>query len=173
VDRILSPRLLSDVTAERLSYFESKLREAKLHDATIAGNLAHLRAILSWAVTVGILRAVPKLKMPTRNLGGKLMRGRPVMGEEFDRMIAKVSMVRTRDAGRWERYLRGLWLSGLRLEESLSLTWDGDGAFTVDLTGRYPRFRIYAEGEKGHKDPFVAYDAGLRPMAAGDARGPA
>src|ERR1700733_5492693 len=27
VDRILSPRLLSDVTAERLSYFESKLRE--------------------------------------------------------------------------------------------------------------------------------------------------
>jgi integrase len=53
---------------------------------------------------------------------------------------------------RWERYLWGLWYSGLRLEESLVLTWDQDGAFTVDLSGKFPRFRIYAEAEKGHQD---------------------
>ncbi len=51
-----------------------------------------------------------------------------------------------------ERYPRGLWLSGLRLEESLRLTWDGDGVFTVDLSGKYPRLRIYAEAKKGHQD---------------------
>src|SRR6516225_8988473 len=53
---------------------------------------------------------------------------------------------------RWRRYLRGLWLSGLRLEESLMLTWDAEGAFVVDLSGKFPRFRIYAEAEKGHQD---------------------
>ena len=152
VERILSPRRLSDLTADRLSYFQSKLREAGLKDSTIAGHLAHLRSILSWAVDVGMLRAVPKFQMPTRNLGGKLMRGRPISGEEFDRMINKVEKQRPGDANRWEQYLRGLWLSGLRLEESLVLTWDGDSAIRVDLGGRFPRFRIYAEAEKGHKD---------------------
>jgi integrase len=80
------------------------------------------------------------------------MRGRPITAEEFDRMIAKVKAVREADADRWERYLTGLWLSGLRLEESLRLTWDADGVFTVDLSGKFPRFRIYAEAEKGHQD---------------------
>ena len=101
-----------------------------MKDSTIAGLLAHLRSILSWAVTVGMLRAVPKVKMPTRNLGGKLMRGRPVTAEEFDRMIDKVAVVRHGNADRWEHYLRGLWLSGLRLEESLRLTWDPDGVLS-------------------------------------------
>ena len=114
IERILSPRRISDLTAERLSYFESKLREAGLKDSTIAGQLAHLKSILSWAVSLGMLRAVPKVNMPTRNIGGKLMRGRPVTAEEFDRMIAKVPAVRPNDADRWEHYLRGLWLSGLR-----------------------------------------------------------
>ena len=94
IEKILSPQRLSDLTAERLSYFESKLREDELKDATIAGHLAHLRSVLSWAVTMGMLRAVPKIRMPKRNLGGKLMRGRPVTAEEFDRMIAKVKTVR-------------------------------------------------------------------------------
>jgi hypothetical protein len=42
--------------------------------------------------------------------------------------------------------------SGLRLDESLQLSWDADASFAVDLTGRHPRFRIYAEAEKGRQD---------------------
>jgi len=165
VEAILSPRKLADLTAERLSYLQAELRKDRvtgvgekkrtipgLKDSTIAGQLAHLRSILSWAVNVGMLRAVPKINKPTRNLGGKMMRGRPVTGEEFDRMLAKVETVRPIDHLRWQRYLRGLWLSGLRLEESLALSWDGDAPFLVDLSGKYPRFRIYAEAEKGHKN---------------------
>jgi integrase len=152
VEEILSPGRLSDLTAERLSYFQSKLREKGLKDSTIAGNLMHLRSVLSWAVNVGMLRAVPKMQMPTRNIGSKLMRGRPITAEEFDRLLAKVEKRRPADAERWRRYLWGLWLSGLRLEESLALTWDPDGAFRIDLSGRFPRFRIYAEAEKGHRD---------------------
>ena len=33
--------------------------------------------------------------------------------------------------------------------------------FSVDLTGKYPRFRIYAEAEKGHQDRLLPMTAGL------------
>ena len=83
------------------------------------------------------------------------MRGRPITAEEFERMLAATPKVRPQDAATWKQYLRGLWLSGLRLEESLVLSWDDDSPFAVDLSGRHPRFRIYAEAEKGHEDRFL------------------
>ena len=46
----------------------------------------------------------------------------------------------------------GLVAVWIALEESLKLTWDGDGAFTIDLSGKYPQFRIYAEAETSHMD---------------------
>ena len=92
------------------------------------------------------------MHMPTRAKGQSMMRGRPVTGEEFDRMLAKVPHVRKHDPGVWRRYITGLWLSGLRLEESVVLSWDADEPFTVDLSGKHPRFRIYAEAEKGNRD---------------------
>ncbi len=52
----------------------------------------------------------------------------------------------------WERYLRGLWLSGLRLAESLELTWDDDSKLSVDWTDRRPMLRIPGELEKGNED---------------------
>lgn len=49
-----------------------------------------------------------------------------------------------------EFYLKGLWLSGLRLSESLLLEWDdAPGALVVDFSGRRPMLRIPAESEKG------------------------
>ena len=52
-------------------------------------------------------------------------------------------------------YLRGLWLSGLRLAESLELHWDRDGKLCIDLTGKRAMLRIPAELEKGHKDQML------------------
>jgi integrase len=53
----------------------------------------------------------------------------------------------------WKYYLRGLWWSGLRLSESLTLRWDSEPhAIVVDFTGRRPMLRIPAEAEKGGKD---------------------
>ena len=43
-------------------------------------------------------------------------------------------------------------LSGLRLSASVGPSWDDDAAFAIDLSGRFPRFRIYAEAEKGNRD---------------------
>ena len=85
------------------------------------------------------------------------MKGRPIAGEEFDRMLARVESVVGKDAAdSWKHFLRGLWLSGLRLGESLNLWWDRDDRLSVDLSGRYPMLRIKAEAEKGFKDRLLA-----------------
>ena len=38
------------------------------------------------------------------------------------------------------------------MEESVDPSWDDDAAFAVDLSGRFPRFRIYAKAEKGNRE---------------------
>ena len=127
--------------------------KAALNDITIASVLRHLRPALTWAVSMGMLRSVPAMHPPKKSKGQTLMRGRPITAEEFDRMIAVVPKVRPDDSAAWVHYLTGLWLSGLRLEESLALSWDQDEPFLIDLSGKRPAFqRIYAEAQKARRD---------------------
>ena len=81
-----------------------------------------------------------------------MMRGRPITMEEYERLLLAVPKVRPHDTAVWQRYLTGLWLSGLRLEESTVFSWDLHAPLSVDLSGRHPRFRILAEAEKGRQD---------------------
>jgi integrase len=127
---------------------------AYLSEATIARHLRGLRVVTRWANREGLLPVLPKFAMPPRAKGSKTMRGRAMTGEEFDRMIKVVAKVVENTAAKsWEFYLNGLWTSGLRLSESLTLRWDdAPGAIVVDLSGRHPMFRIPAEAEKGNQD---------------------
>jgi integrase len=52
----------------------------------------------------------------------------------------------------WQFYLTGLWLSGLRLTESLELFWDREDRLCIELKTRRPMLRISAEWEKGNRD---------------------
>lgn len=124
----------------------------KVKETSIASYLRHIKAALNWAVSLGLIPAAPKIHMPKRGKGQNVMRGRPITTEEYERMLKVVSKVRPKDAGGWQSYLQGLWLSGPRLEESLVLSWDLDAPISVDLSGRHPRLRIYAEAEKGHRN---------------------
>lgn len=180
IEKILCPKRLADLNAGRLSHYASKLREDGRTEQTIKGNLAHLRAALSWAVRMGLLAKAPTVQMPKRAKGQKMMKGRPITGEEFDRMLAKLPDVvaverklptkhkpkpltpaeqAAKDAAlkalvaSWEHYLRGLWHSGLRLGESLELYWDRDDKLCVDLDAKpHPMLRIPAALEKGNQD---------------------
>jgi integrase len=152
LERVIGPEKLLAVNTTTLSRFQAKLRQEGMKDTTLATHLRHLHAGLSWAVSMGMLPKVPDFHMPKRAKGRTLMRGRPITTEEFERILAKVPDVRPKDAAAWDTYLNGLWLSGLRLEESTILSWDEDAPFSVDVSGRRPRFRIYAEAEKGHED---------------------
>jgi integrase len=150
---ILRPTLLSDITTERISYFATVLREKGRAEDTIAGNLGHLKASLRWAGGMGMLHSVPRISMPKRAKGAKAMKGRPLVGEEFERMLTAVPLVVGEPAAEsWNHLLNGLWWSGLRLEESLSLSWDVPDTIRIDVTGRYVMLRIGAENEKGNRD---------------------
>ena len=188
IESILNPQRLSQVTSERISYFQAELRRRHKSESTIKGNLAHLKSALRWAERVGLLAKAPRIEMPKR--ASDKMKGRPITGEEFDRMLAKVeaglalswdlrkgagkpaagktptpstekSIKAARDrlekqakavVPQWQRFLRGLWLSGLRLSEALNLTWDADNALRVDFAGRRPMLHIPAALDKGKKD---------------------
>ncbi|MFT5093480.1 MAG: integrase [Porticoccaceae bacterium] len=153
VAEILKPNLLSAVTTSRISYFTTVLRERGRAEDTIAGILGHLKASLRWAGSLGMLHNVPRISMPKRAKGAKIMKGRPLAGEEFERMLTAVPLVVGEAAtDSWNHLLNGLWWSGLRLEESLNLTWDLPDTIRIDVTGRFVMLRIGAENEKGNRD---------------------
>ena len=152
IEELINPQRLADLTPDLLSVFQAQLRSQKNKEATISGKLGHLQASLGWAKSIGLIREVPEITKPKRAKGTRLMKGRPVTGEEFDRMLAATDKVRPHDAANWKHYLTGLWLSGLRLEESLVLSWDDEGTLLIDLSGKHPRLRIWADAEKGNQD---------------------
>ncbi len=155
IERVLNPDRLVKLTTTNLSRFVADLRKKGMTDVTLTSVLRHLRPALTWAVSMGLLRNVPDMHPPRKAKGQTLMRGRPITAEEFDRMLAVAPKVRPDDFPAWIHYLTGLWLSGLRLEESLALSWDQDEPFMVDLTGRRPAFRIYAEAQKARRDEIL------------------
>jgi len=148
-ERKCKPQNLADVTTARLTGFATMLRKDELSPATVARHLRTLRLAMRWAHRQGLLVKVPTFDMPKQAKG---MRGRPITLEEFERMLDAVAKVTGEAAApSWTFYLRGLWASGLRLTESLSLRWDeAPGAIVVDFSGRRPMLRIPAESEKGN-----------------------
>ena len=93
VERILRPEGLSQITADRLSLLQRSLREANRREATIKKYLAHLLAALKWGQDQGMLNEVPVAKMPRRAKASKVMKGRPITLEEFERILLKVPLV--------------------------------------------------------------------------------
>ncbi len=156
LEREINPKYLRDVTEARLSHLVTVLRSSRLAEDTIRSILAHIKSALSWAVEQKLLSrlpAFPKIRRVKKTTGTP-MKGRPITAEEFDRMLAAVPDVVGPDhAPDWQRYLRGLNASGLRLEESLDLRWDDDGRIRPRFAeGQHPVLVIPAECEKGFTD---------------------
>jgi integrase len=126
-------------------------------EATIKGTLAYLLAALRWAKRLKLLAEVPEVDAPRRAKKSSRttpMKGRPITGEEHERLLMATPEVVGEGLPdeRMQHLLKGLWWSGLRLGESLNLSWDDDRCLCVDLSGEFPMLRIRAELEKGHED---------------------
>jgi integrase len=163
LEREVAPHFLWDVDERRLSAYAAILRtgnertgESPLAESTIHGHLSHIKAALNWAKAQKLIPQVPafpRIKRARLSKGTKVMRGRPITLEEFERMLAEVPNVVGQQRGaEWSFFLRGLWASGLRLTESQELYWDQTDKLHPILTGRFPMLRITAALEKGHKD---------------------
>lgn len=165
VEQLIGPKLAQSMAdPNAVSRFGAKLREPRtvttstgksrvvtLRPFTIKGHLAELRKILRWAARMGIIREAPHVEMPECSGG---MKGRPITLEEFERMRAAIPKLKQLPEGcadGWDFFLRGLWLSGLRLEEAMRLHWTDQRQICVDLTGRRPMLRIQAGAEKGRQ----------------------
>jgi integrase len=154
----MSPDTLTRITEKWLARFHSLAKKRDVSAYTVRKYFQHLQTALKWAKEQGLIKSVPVFPKQTKQTqrGAKLMKGRPITGEEFERMLATVekslaavpstspsavakkqktapkkrqsrtwSPVRVKAAAESLRHLlRGLWLSGLRLGEALSLTWD-------------------------------------------------
>jgi len=129
VEELMNPDTLGRITETWITRFYSLARKRLLANAstkrvaanaTIRKYFQHLNTAMKWAKEQGYIKTVPAFPKQSRQTkkGGKLMKGRPITGEEFDRMIE------ASDNDSLNHLLRGLWLSGLRLGEALNLTWD-------------------------------------------------
>jgi integrase len=154
VEEHIKPSRLAAVTAEQLGTLSKRLRLKGRSENTVKSHLSHLRAAMRWAKRVGMLVEVPQFEMPKRL---KTARHRACTLEEFERMLGKVLDV-VKDAAAvpsWRFLLRGLWASGLRLGESLNLTWDDDRKLKLQLAGRFPMLWIPAELQKNHRNGLI------------------
>ncbi len=150
LEKSINPQRLTDITADRLSHHFAQLRASGLAENTIAAHACYLKAAMRWAADLGLIHKAPKITKPHR--ATQTMKGRPITGEEFDRLLAKVpSVVGDKAAPHWTHLLNGLWLSGLRLAEAHQLGWEDRHGLHVDLVGEFPMLRIPAEMEKGNK----------------------
>lgn len=146
---------LGNLNGSLLSRFQESLRAHGMPVSTVAAYLRPIRAAVRWAEKIGLISRAPNIIMP-RKLKGKVkqMRSRPVTGEEFDRILEQVPIIRPADTARWIKFLRGLWESGFRLGELLELSWDSDSPLYLDASGEIPLVRLWAEGHKRREDQY-------------------
>lgn len=155
-EKHMKPDTLARITPQWVTRFQQRLLESGCASSTVESYCRHLRASLNWAKDQGWIASVPKFQKLKNARSAKQMKGRPITGEEFDRLLEAVELEFPKRQEQRESFrflLRGLWLSGLRLGEALTLTWDqwADG-IRVDLSGQYAKLLIAAEDEKGGKD---------------------
>lgn len=128
----------------------AKWRKDGMKDSTIGAHLGHLRAAFGWAFKMQLLQKRPVFPVPKSS--GRVMKGRPITLKECKQLLRATREERPEDWRQWVRFIRGLWLSGLRLEEAVRLSWDSP-PLRIDLDGgRYPRLVIQARGQKSRRD---------------------
>jgi site-specific recombinase XerC len=131
-ETLVQPARLASITPAVLSRWVAQLRRRGLSDTSVRTYCKHLRAALGWAKTQRLLAEVPQFPTIKTVARETMMRGRPITGEEFDRLLDAVPrLIPAQHVPVWHLYLRSLWLSGLRLAESVKLSWDQTEPFCL------------------------------------------
>jgi integrase len=127
---VIRPSTLADMAKREalVDLRQNRLEGGSAHYAR--SFMAAVLAALHWAEAEGILPSVPRLpRIKTSKL--KAMKGRPITGEEFERILRCVPDVVGEEAAESYRHvLQGLWTSGLRIGELMTVSWDIPGTIT-------------------------------------------
>lgn len=149
----MAPRTLKDLSSSAISTFRGKLikRERVLSPATIANYLTHLRSALNWADEIGLIQKPPKIRIPETDSH----RGRALTEAEYKKMLATCAdRVGAALSPQWERFLAMLWLSGLRINEAVALSWDS-APYRIDLESQPYPCLFYSPKQKSRKEEAV------------------
>lgn len=106
-----------------LERVQASLREGR-SPWTVKTTMDAFLAALRWAERRDWIVRVPKIdRLKTSRL--KAMKGRPITGEEFEKMLREAAKeVGDGPALSWQYTMRGYWESGLRRDELLAMSWD-------------------------------------------------
>ena len=152
--KVCNIKRLDEISSKTVSRFVTELRQRDLAEDTINSYLKRVKAALNWAFEMGYIRNPVRYKKKKSKLKSG-MRSRPVTAEEFERMLDQLETARPNDHDVWKFYIKGLWASGLRLEESVSIGWDWSFDISIDLDSKVPHYRIMGEGQKSGKDEIL------------------
>lgn len=154
VEDPMKPENLRRITPQWLTTLQKRLLESGREPATVESICRHLKAALNWAREQNIIQQVPRFPKLNKVRTAKQMKGRPITAEEFERMLQSVEKtLKPRQHASVKFLLNGLWLSGLRLGEALSLTWkQWQDGIRFDLSGKFVMLLIPLEAEKGGQD---------------------
>lgn len=137
----MSPATVSEVTTDSLSRYVAKAGDEL---ATVAKDLRHLKRFLRWCAEVGIIRQAPRVPMP--KIGKRrFMRSRGATETEYRKMLKHAPNPT------WRRLIELLWLSGLRIEEAVALSWDSPPVLVRLDAKPYPQILFYGADDDGQK----------------------
>ena len=162
VEEIIKPKSIQVMNSQQVARFRREIRKRTvrkkvngkwetrtIRPASVNRHLRHLKAALRWAKRVGMIRTVPDIQLIRRT--GVGAKARAVTSEEFQRMLKACETVCSGEmVDRYKFFLRGLWLSGLRLTESLNLKWDR-GPVALTYENDVPIILFEPEGHKNGK----------------------
>lgn len=135
------------------SQFQAKLKRSGLKPATVSKHLRQFGVILNWAADVGIIRESPKIRKP--KLPKRSDRGRPLKLLEFVHLLRSTKdVVPGEHQENWMKFIKAMWLTGLRLAEAHALHWT-EYPVRIDLDHEYPRIIYRSEGQKNNSDEMV------------------
>ena len=149
---------VDDLNYEQFCNFISRSLERGMSPATIQSDMAGIRHLTRWAGRMGLFADGLTPEYPRVKVKDKVG-GRPLRQVELERIIGKArdAMPDCTKKDRWEFYLRGLYLSGLRLSESLALRWSSEGAkiWTEFDLYRRPMICVHPDVNKNGKADVV------------------
>lgn len=139
---------LSDLDAGAINDFRV-FWHGKVKPASIDAYLRSIRAAALWAAEI-----YPGYEPPRIRTKKPPNAGRPLVDEEFDRMLqACEAVVGADNAGSWRFLLEGLVHSGLRLGQALSLSWEIEAPVHIEgMDGPAPKIVILVGDHKGHRE---------------------
>jgi integrase len=150
IERIVNPKLLCSLCDDDvISNFEDKLRDEGKRPYTVRGHMRKLAQVLRWAKKKKKISVMPLVEVPS----AEGCKGRAITTEEYERMQALTAEeVGKKAAASYDLLLRGLWWSGFRIDEAMSLNWDHGTGFAIDLTHEFPMIQVAAFADKTGKD---------------------